>query len=336
MMNLMSEEKHRFSFKLKRLLKGIFKLFLVFFFVLLLFEMIYRFQWIDFYKNEWQYQNRELKVNDERDRVLVFGDSFTADPMSWLNKCRADTSYNYKLYNAALPGVGIETFRLIQSIRQEEVHPKKIIIQLYVGNDLYDIRKPVRWTKFSLARNLFWTMSNRFRSLNFINYRMGQVSQDVESGFDPKKDEIFNQKRYSARTKLFISGNADYLNDAIELSESVQDEFDKLLGMLHEMKDSRPEKTTFYVLVIPHCSQVHERYLENYRSMGATMEMKMLRLNEWTKRLKKENLKVIDPLPYFREIESNGSHLYYENDPHLNEIGQTRLAEFVTKRLVNF
>ncbi len=51
------------------------------------------------------------------------------------------------------------------------------MVQIYVGNDLFDITYPTNWKTLSLIQKYcIGEASNNFRSLAFINYRLGQVN----------------------------------------------------------------------------------------------------------------------------------------------------------------
>ena len=311
---------------LKKIGRFTLKISIILLITLSILELSYRYQWIDYYSFEWEYQNPKTETKCKSEEVLVFGDSFSAEPNSWVNQLRKDSN-DFSIFNASIPGVGPETFNLLINERIEEVNPDIVIIQLYVGNDLYDIKKPVNWDEFSISRNLFWTFSNRFRILNFINYRMGQVSYDISDTVDVKTTKAFDSKFYSTRTKLFIDGDINYPQNTISLSEKKLDEFNRLVVSLKEMEEI--STVPVYVVIIPHCTQVHSFYRGCYQKLGANMQDKLSHENQWSIQLSQSGFKVIDPLFYLRELEKKDLRMYYENDPHLTELGQKELASFI-------
>lgn len=309
------------------ILKGLF----IAFITLCLLEVVYRYQWVDFYSGEWKYHKEHLKKEGSNKKLLVFGDSFSADPTGWVYQF-SDSLRNLEVFNASLPGVGPETFRLLYKGRMNEVSPNIVVVQLYVGNDLYDIHKPINWSKFSLSRNLFWSFSNRFRFLNFLNYRLGQAKSDVTTVVDSKLKDSFSVEKYSSRTKMLIQGNAAYPENMISLSKPMESSFDKLVVFLKEMKEATPEDCEFKVLVIPHCTEVNQTYIDNYKALGANFSGKQF-YNSWTSRLSSEGFNVVDPLPLLLEEESKGNKVYYDNDPHLNKFGQFVVSQYVISEL---
>ncbi len=72
-----------------------------------LLEIAYRRQWIDFYAAELRGLNRpgDLSPQDKRPTLLVLGDSFSAQPFSYVNVLR-DSLPGTRIINAAVPGTG--------------------------------------------------------------------------------------------------------------------------------------------------------------------------------------------------------------------------------------
>lgn len=320
------------SKRLKKIGKYVLQFCLIAFLVLCIVEIAYRYQWFDSYKSEWKYHNDGKQSSADKTSVLVLGDSFTANKTSWLSKWN-ELDSSLLCWNGSVPGIGVETHRLTLFKRLRQSHPKHVIIQLYVGNDLIDIRKPINWSKYGIMRNLFWSWSNRFRVLNFMNYRMGQVSQDVVGDNDPKEEDQFSVARYSERTKLYIKGDASYPQNMIRLSGGKNETFNKQLKWLKEMKQDLPAGTKMTVLIIPHCAQVDERYISRYQEMGAKIDRDVLKKSRWKKQLVDHGFSVVSPLEFFQRCEKKGEQLYFNNDPHLTETGQTRLAEFMGEKL---
>lgn len=304
---------------LKRFLKLGFILFLTLIFA----EIAYRYQWMDTYKTEWNFHNEQTVK--KQTNVLVFGDSFTADAKSWFSFLpqSADTAF----YNAAIPGIGTETHRLIFTDRIKQTQPKHVLVQLYIGNDLFDIQKPVNWSTQSFGRNCFYSLSNRFRVLNLINYRLGQQKWDLKTSTNPKKSETFVANQYDPRSKLYIQADQGYPQTTIDLNAEKQALFDQLLADLKEMKATLSPNVSFTVLLIPHCTQVHQRYVKHFQLLGGKSSWKSK--NTWNEQLKKAGLNVLDPLPYFMELEKDNQHLYFENDIHLTPFGQEKLGNWV-------
>lgn len=315
---------------LGRILRGLLRTTIILLLTLCLVEWMYRGQWVDFYSKEWSFQNPDVKPDLQKEKILVFGDSFSADAGSWVNQWKSDTTV--QVFNAGIPGIGPETFRLIMENRMEETSPSIVVVQLYEGNDLYDISKPVNWRVHSFGRNLFWSMSNYFRSLSFVNYRLGQAKADVSITNNPKSADAFSREKYDPRTRLYIAGDRSYPQSQTALTGEAVEHFEQLIEMVREMKE-RSGSITFVLIPVPHCVQVHGKYLRYYRRLGAKLDRSVLHGHPWAERLKKEGFTIIDPLETFRNAELKGTTLYYANDPHLNKEGQALLLKIVREKL---
>ena len=314
--------------RLKKIGKIALRVFLIGTIALCIFELSYRYQWIDFYKSEWKFHNSEVSEKSQNS-ILILGDSFSADPNGWVYMLRDSLEQN-AVYNASIPGVGPETYELIFKRRLKLAKPNHVIVQLYVGNDQYDYEKPVSWSKQPFLRNVFWSWSNRFRVLNFLNYRIGQSSVEDYVEVDPKLKQIFDPEKYSPRTKLYIRGDENYPSNLVLLDNG---DISGITSALEYMQEIAGDECKFSVLIIPHCTQISTGYVNNYKELGAKIDEEVIGKSYWNKRLTKLGFDVIDPLEYFQEIEAGGEQLYYANDPHLNAKGNAYLTSFILQNI---
>src|SRR5690606_32098707 len=109
--------------------------------------------------------------------VLIFGDSFTAHPDSYVKYLNS----GYTSINCAIPGTGIRQHALIFSKRIDEYKPKAIIYQFYVGNDLLDLYHPINFSELSFLRNLYWKISEHMLILQYINYKLAFLNPKNQS-----------------------------------------------------------------------------------------------------------------------------------------------------------
>lgn len=295
---------------------------------LLIIELSFRYQVIDFYKSELKGLNTPEQLNNKKNNILIFGDSFSAHPFSYVQFL--DSSYNY--VNCAIPGTGIKQHSLIIPKRIKQYQPKAIIYQFYVGNDLLDIKHPINYSELSFLRNVYWWLSEHFLFLQYINYKLAYLNPKNQS-FIELKENVFSKKSYNQRVKTYFKASPFYLNHTILLN----DEATRLIYA--EWKDHFRElfnnNIPIYLLVIPHNAQINKTYYERNVSIGAILSDSIQKENyPLIEKMKKDlpYIKIINPLPYFQHLENNDS-LYYENDPHLTLWGQKKLALFVNKEL---
>lgn len=267
--------------------------------------------------------------------MLVFGDSFTADKNNYVHLLR-DSLPETAFINAAVPGIGIQEVNLFAANRIEQIKPNLIIYQVYVGNDLTDIKKPINWTTISFTRNLYWLISDYCYSLRFLNYKLGQIKsllgQHVEQK-EVKEITQFSKYNYSEREKLFVKANPNFINDAVQLKDkALANEYKKNLEQLITIATEK--KIPMVVVVIPHCAQVNQFYQQNFISLQANlpdslqMEQALYPFYKsiYKKAMESKKITCLNPLPIFQQTDCIHNRLYFENDIHLSAKGQAALG----------
>lgn len=109
--------------------------------VLLLLEVCYRYQIIEFYDPELRALNahEQLKNSGVKGAMLIAGDSFTAYDHNY-GKQIQDSLPEFNLINTAVVGFSIVEASYLIPKRIAEFSPDIFIYQIYVGNDLMGIR----------------------------------------------------------------------------------------------------------------------------------------------------------------------------------------------------
>jgi len=208
------------------------------------------------------------------------GDSQTAGDRSWPAHLRLQRP-DLRIVNAGLPGTGILQASLIAQRRMEQFKPKVLIYQINVANDLLNLRYPVNWSKLPPARNLYWSISRRFRSVEFLNYRAGQAAFAIRNRdanhepiplTDPQcdwPDVPFIPTRFTPRVRQYIKGEPALIDEQILVGESRAEEYEQLLEGLDSLLElCRAPECTALVLVVPHPVQVEPGLRQNYASLG--------------------------------------------------------------------
>ena len=164
----------KFNRLTKLLLRLVFSTGLIGFFSLLLFEGIYRNYWFDFYRTVFRYHDRSSvqTAKLKQPKVGVFGDSFGAQAYNYA-KLLADSSC-YQIKNYSISGTSVNDQMVFAHKKINLEKPEIVIFQLYVGNDLLEIKPPVNWQQLPLLRNLYWSLTPYFKSLRFLNFEFGQ------------------------------------------------------------------------------------------------------------------------------------------------------------------
>jgi hypothetical protein len=303
---------------------------LVLFCTLLVLEISYRYQWIDFFKTEFSALNKNTQPS--RSNVLVFGDSFSAHPRSYVTHLRAANG-DVNFVNCSMPGSGPYEMELMASRRISDYPPKVIIYQMYVGNDLTDIDPQTNWSNLSFSRNCYWSVKPYFEIFGLFSRRMSGLQTD----FDPKKlkqdEAAFNPSLYSPRTKMMVRAAPNCINESIMISEKMKGAAEDAKESIAYLRSLVPDNVPIFVVVIPHFSQVTKTYNQNYEKLSGhktTMKTNYSLIKEIST---VDGVEVLNPMRYFRVMERRGTQMYFNNDPHLNGKGQIVLFNFIEMKI---
>ncbi|MEM9022581.1 MAG: hypothetical protein AAGB22_02480 [Bacteroidota bacterium] len=331
--------------RLRRWWRRLRNAFLISLLVLGLLEVTYRFQWVDFYSPEFSILNPSANPDHSGTTVLIGGDSFSADSSGYVSDLRKQLP-QHQILNAAIPGTGIIEAATVLPGRIAHYQPDIFVYQLYVGNDLLDISHPIDFQANSIARNLYWMASDRARSLAFMNYRFGQLKSSLFgeaplSAMPVTDEREFDPPLYAARSHLYFKAEPNLVSNSVNLTNGREEDMSRLVDELQGLTDQLPETCRIYLLVVPHCAQLNDRYLFRMTQVGAAFpepgqlletEFPFLRQLELAY-ANDERCTVINALPALRARDSESDPVYYANDPHLNPRGKRVLAELLFREL---
>ena len=333
----------------------------------LLFEVVYRHQLIDTFSGELRSFNppEVLEPESDSERLLIMGDSFTANNSSYASILRFCQD-RYPVINAGISGTGIIEALITAPRRFRLTKPKVFIYQVFVGNVLYNISYPINWQDLALVRNLYWLIAERLRSLWYLNYRNGQIayalrqsdSDDVSPGANsngagwllgpqfsrPQPVEEFSKEKYTLRDQLMLKADPWILDKQILVTGDRQADYRFFLDKLGDLLSfCKPGECRGYLLVVPHQAQVDKRYLENMEALGAkfsgveevlAVDYPFLsHLEDFLADNQLDNIELLNPLSALRQSEQQGRVVYYQNDSHLNHHGNRVLSGYVLGEL---
>ena len=274
---------------------------------MLAFELVFRAQLVDTYTPELRAFNseevlREVPEDTGRETILALGDSFTAGYYSYPVQLRKSLP-QYRVVNAGISGTGAVQAAMVAPARFSRFKPSVFIYQIFVGNDLINIRYDVNWRELPFTYNVYWSLSNRLRSVQFLNYRLAQMlamrraatanppqvkvkkppapvvvspevapagSKTPRAKASPPRGNTFSIERYHRLERLYFKAEPHVLEDQVMLSGKRNGDFSRLLENLDKvLAHCRAPECAPYVIVIPHASQVSPLYLERARLLGA-------------------------------------------------------------------
>jgi hypothetical protein len=321
---------------------------------LCLFEVCYRWQIFDSYRPELRSWNdpADLDRDDGRPTLLAMGDSFTAGVDSYPSRLRPLLP-EVRVINGGLSGTGILEAGLAAPGWFRRFHPTYFVYQIFVGNDLFNLRYPHGREGVSMGRWLYWRVAERLWGVGFLNYRTAQLiaswRQRGERPSPPPENDPgpFNPDRYNMHERLYIHSDPWFLDDQINLEGSRKRDFEELERRLGDLLALCSEPACHaVVLVIPHACQVHRRYADNLAMLGARFRGPDVAAQEvvpftagladFLERQGPGADRLIDVLGALRTHEADGDTMYYLHDPHLNMRGQQLVTEMVRARLMRF
>jgi hypothetical protein len=241
------------------------------------------------------------------------------------------------------------------SNRFAQFHPSIFLYQVYVGNDLFDIRYPTNWRTLSPVRNLYWFFANHLRVVGYLNYRLRQVKETLTShqhqAFSRAGTAVaasaaedtgaFSVEHYDTRVKLYMRAEPSLIEDSILVQGNRQHDYTIFLESLTQLLTyCKPVVCHAGILVMPHVCQVDAAYLTYMSQLGAHFTTPaalglpeypfLVRLRErftaWP------NVHIVNPLSRLREVHAQQA-VYDANDEHLSPAGQQAIAALLRQRL---
>ncbi|MBL0341341.1 MAG: SGNH/GDSL hydrolase family protein [Bacteroidetes bacterium] len=306
-------------------------------------ELAYRYQWMDFYRPEINGLNTKEILNSGKRKILVCGDSFAADPYSFVKSLR-DSLEDYSVINGAVPGTGILQHHIFIGDRIQQYSPDIFIYQFYIGNDLFDITHPAKSENISNMRSFYWWLSDHMLSLAFLNYRFAgiryQFYDDGGGSYKPKEKDVFSVGNYSKREKLNYLADPNLIENTLFLKNGREKDFAIFENKFSEITSRLPKETKKYLIIIPHQSQLSEVYFNRHTQLGSLSSIPYYQYHSGTLplyiRLREfcglHQITIIDPLEEFKKIDPE-EELYYNNDPHLKSRGQQIIGGLIEKKI---
>lgn len=325
----------------KKVMTYLWQAFVISMITLLLFEASFRSYFIDFYQASFEYLNLGFEKKNKSKSLMIVGDSFSAFKQGYAQTLR-DSLQEYKVSNISVPGTSIREQYLFGRHHIKKEEPDILIFQFYIGNDLFSWNHPAKMD-VSLQRKIYWKLSEHLWSLNFINYSLAGLKpvDKARSGAADLMSQEFDPQQYTQRQKIYFSAEPGLIENASELRNGRKDDLDSYLQRMQELFEFAGKNCEIYVLVIPHCAQLNDIYLQRMGQLGARFsrdfetgltdyplyeEMRNFFSND-------ERVEVLNPISGLRLAEKNGQSVYFNNDSHFNLAGQQVIGNYLLKEL---
>lgn len=304
--------------------------------VICLLEVCYRYQVVDFYKG-WLEGLNQSQLNSSKPTILVFGDSFTGHFKSYVKSLREEFP-EQNIINTAISGTGIRQHNLIVKNRIEAYPPQHVIYQFYVGNDFTDIKHPINFKTNSIARNTYWFLANHLISIPYLNSRLALFNKTNADSI-ALQNNAFSPLAYNKRVKTNFKAEPSHLENTILLKGDQKQIYQKWKSYFQKFLSEIPEGVPVTFVLIPHCAQVNAQYQNQMRLIGASFQNPLQDVEyPLIQQIRKDfpQLIIINPLPYFQQVEKNGTQVFYNNDPHLTLESQALLGKYLTSQFAEY
>ncbi|MEP0262738.1 hypothetical protein [Dokdonia sp.] len=320
---------------LKKIIKGCLQLVIISCITLLLFEVVYRYGVIDFYKAEIEALNSKNTIESDSIDYLVFGDSFSTPTNNYVDRLQKKHP-EISFLNLGISGTGIKQVNTFARKKIKKYNPKHIIYQVYIGNDLLDVKHLSNWKDLSVTRNVYWGITNYISSGVYINQRLkGFSSNKIDTR--ALKKEVFSVPLYTKRQRMLFKADSDYLYNTITLQDDFMDRYDSWKKAMTSFLEIVPSDVTVSVVFVPHCAQVNNQYYTNMLELGAQFKNKENTQENnyvfYAKAVKDfqafTHVSFYNPIKYLKQKDAPLNRLYYNNDPHFNDQGQKAIYEFL-------
>ncbi len=331
---------------MRSLIKKMVRFFAIMLLVLVGLEFAFRFQIVPLYDAELMFFNDQESLTRAEGEagILILGDSFTAGFHTFASSLSKQDSL--PVINSAMGGTGVVEAEIIAKARFDRFNPKHLVYQIYVGNDLLNLQRPVNWQRQSPMRNVYSLLSRYFRVMPFLNYRLGQAMAekvDPATAVSPLETAEFDPRTYSSVERLYVQSYPENISDQILLRGSISSSFSEYEYRLSKLLDQcRPPACTTHVLLVPHKAQVNIVYQSQLEEIGALLpeaesllehDYPFLQAVQAMLEVKFDSVQLINPLPAFQQSEMEGRAVFAANDLHLNSEGQEILARLISESI---
>jgi hypothetical protein len=310
------------------------------------FELAYRHQVLDTYRPEFRRDNPDPQDATGRPVILVLGDSLSASSQGLAAALRHSVGDRAAVVGAGVSGTTARDALIIAPRRLRRCDPVTTIYQVYAGNDLLETRHPPVGGRASFARRAYWfSIDSGWRSLQFLNYRLGQIRDgwirrrsvpgDLREDLRRDVDGPWDPTRYSERERRMIAMRPRFIADQTMVTDWADMAWTAYEADLRRLTDLIADaNSTVVLVVIPHCTRVSPLYRERFAALGADLPPGVAATpSEFVRRVRRAAAPAvtIDAAPILQAAETGGSPVYRLHDPHLTWEGQRAVADHLAR-----
>ena len=317
-------------------------------------ELLARSAALDFYAAELRSGTPERDLAPtSRPTLLALGDSFTANPQGWVTMVRERLGPGARVVGSGVSGFTARQIARLARGRIARFAPRTVVVQLYAGNDLLELRHPPSLRRGGPARALFWSLSDAgLESPGLLNYRLGHAwnafrrwrgdARITPEGLAALEALPFAPERYTARERELIRLDPSIVERQIGLTGEMGEAFAAYAGYLGSVLAAcRAGDAAAVVFVVPHAVEVAPVYRERFEALGARFDtpgtlaspespfgLAVRRVVE-----SQPGAAFLDVKPALRAAEAAGRSVYRNNDSHFAPEGDRVVADALLPHL---
>lgn len=326
----------------KKVLRFFWQSLVIGFVTLLLFEVSFRLYLIDFYKGSFDALNSDFGQRDENLDLMIIGDSFSAFKDGY-PKVLFDSLPDFNVHNISIAGTSVREQYLFGRHHLKKENPDILIFQFYIGNDFVGWEHHLNWEELSWARNSYWRLSENFWSLAYLNHRLSRTFSKTGDGSSYYNwiNRPFSPELYTERDKIYFKSEPELVENAAYLKGGREGDFQNYMERTRALFNHAPADCNIYFLIIPHASQVNNYYKQVSEDVGGVFSEEFvvgdamyplgIKIQEFFS--DDSRVRVLSIVKDLARAERNGSRVYFNNDSHLNSVGQKLVARKLLRYL---
>ncbi len=319
-----------------------------------LLELLVRTAAIDFYAPELGRGTPAAELGPSRlPTILALGDSFTGNPDGWVARLREGLGPAIRVVGSGVSGFTARQIARIAPGRVARFAPRVVVLQLYAGNDLLELKHPVDWRRGRLLRNLFWALSDAgLEAPGLLNHRAGQLAaaairrtgaaRITEANRLALEARPFSPSLFTVRDRELLAIDPFVLERQLRLTGGMEEAFARYASGLRSILGTcRAGGARVVVFVVPHAIEVDPLYRKRFEALGARFESPdALEAPESPFGLAVQGVVAsapgavfLDVKPALREAQARGTAVYRNNDSHFSPEGDRVVARAVLDTL---
>lgn len=281
--------------------------------------------------------------------LLALGDSFAASPQGWVARLRRRLGPTARVVGSGVSGFTARQIARVAPRRVARFAPRVVVLQLYAGNDLLELKHPVAWRRGNPVRNLFWTLADAGLELpGLLNYRAGQAAGALirrtgavsvtEAERLVLEARPFDPSLFTARDREHLALDPFVLERQLRLTGGMEKAFGRYASDLRRiLATCRAGGAFVLVFVVPHAVEVDPLYRGRFEALGARFDNpEALGAPESPFGLAVRHVVAsvpgsafLDVKPALRAAQARGAAVYRNNDSHFSPEGDRVVAEAV-------